>query len=261
MQNLFSPVAYAIASAQSAGAVPSPTTTGIGSLPAVFWFQPAGGTTLTAVGGVLNSSGAGATVSTAITPASATIGRFRRALNTSSAVAGNAASLLTTYTRWYRGTNGGFEAQIVFGNESNVTGHGTFVGMSTLVAALTSADTTTLVDCVGVGYTAADASAGTWSLMHNDNSGAATRIAIPGMTRSTTDGYILNISCPKGASANITVSIYNLVTGAVILTPTTLTSNLPTANTALSVGVHGHNGAIASSVVVSSPSIYITCDY
>lgn len=256
-----SSVNFALPSPAGIGAMPSPTAVGAGSLPAVFWFQPVSSTSLSAIGGIMNVAGTGATASTSITPAGANINRFRRTLNTSSAVAGNAASIMTTYTRWFRGTNGGFDAQIVFATESNTTGHGAFVGFSTLTAALTSADTTTLTNCIGVGYSAADLSTGTWNLQYNDASGSASRIAIPGMTRSTTDGYVLRISCPKGAASNITVSISNLLTGATILTPTVITTDLPAADTLMSVGVHAHNGAIASSVIVSSPSVYVTCDY
>lgn len=260
MLNYASPVNASYASASSAGALPNPVAgAGGGSLPAVFWMQPYGGTTISPqLGGALGATG---TVSTTIAAAGADFTRFRRTRITGAAGAGSSGSIYVSYGRWFRGANGGFEGQLVFGVGSNATGYGAFAGFSTLLTGMTTADVSTLTDCVGVGFSAGDANTGVWKLVHNDASGAATITDIPGMTRSSTAGYVLRVSCPKGASSNITVSINDVVTGAVILTPTVLSSNLPTTNTTLSIGVHSYNGAIAASTIVDAASMYVTCDY
>lgn len=243
-----------------AGLVPSPLSVGgAQGITKVYWAQPIGGTAQGALGGSNSATG---TVSTAVTPGSANFGRFRRTVITSAAGAGSSGSSYTGYARWARGSTGGFEAQLVFGlATANTTGYSAFAGFSQLTAGLTATDITTLLNMVGVGFDAADLSSGTWSLYYNDGAGAATKTPIVGMTRNTTDGFIMKMSCPKGAASNITVSIFNAVSGAVVLAPTVLSSNLPTANVPMAIGVHSYNGAIAAACAIQYNDLYVTCDY
>lgn len=257
MINSSSMMSQAIPSATGVGAVINPITNGI-NIPSVFWAQPVGGTTQGAIGGAM---GAGGTVSTTINPGVANFSRFRRTRVTGTASAGNTGSMYTAYTRWFRGDGGGFDAQFIFGLGANTTGFSSFVGMSTLTTGLTATDVTTLTNCVGVGFSAGNLNSGTWKIINNDGSGSAVPVDITGMTRSATDGYVMRLICPPGVSSNITISIYNAVTGAVILNPTVLSSDLPVAGTTLAVGVHSYNGAVASSAIIDYASIYVTCNY
>lgn len=256
MLALTSPLTNGVPSAAATGAIPNP----VASYKNVFWFQPLGSTTL---GPNLGGTVTGATtVSTAVTPGSATFNQKRRALSTTTAAINQASGIYQSYARYARSSTGGFEAQFVFSVEgTQATGHGVFCGMSTQTSAATTADMTTLVNCVGVGFTAADAAGADWSLFYNDASGAATKTTITGMTRSSTTGYLMSISCPKGATADITISVYNAVSGAVILAPTVLNTNLPAADTALSPGIFGYTGASTTALVTTMASIYIECDY
>lgn len=224
----------------------------------VYYACPVGGSTnMVVVGGTLVSTG---TVTTGMTPASATYARIRRTRVTGSAVAGNAAAEQMGYVRWYRGTNGGFDAFVQFGQAADATGFSAFVGFSTLTAAMATADPTTFLNCVGVGYTSADAAGGTWFLINNDGSGVATKTAITGMTRDTTTGYNMRITCPAGASSTITVTITNAHTGASILS-TTLTTDLPAVDTAMSIGANQYNGAVASAATMDVSRIYVSSLY
>lgn len=247
--------------ASSAGAIPSP----IGSLPGtlghkVFWFQPLGGTTLgTNLGGTVTGAG---TISTAITPGSASYPRFRRALSTSAAAINSASGIFQSYARYARSSTGGFEAQFIFGVEGVQTaGHGAFCGFSPNVAAIASADITTQVNCIGVGFTAADAAGAVWSIVSNDNTGAATMTPITGMTRSSTTGYRMTISMLPGDAANATIAVWDAVSGAQILAPTVISSNLPVTGTALSPGIHAYTGAATAAIITSMADIYVSTYY
>lgn len=248
--------------ASSAGAIPSP----IGSLPGtlghkVFWFQPQGGPTLsTCLGGIFGSGGG--TISTAITYGSATFARFRRALSTTTAAINQPSGIIQTYARYARSSTGGFEAQFIFGVEgTQAAGHGVFCGMSTNVAAIASADITTQLNCIGVGFTSVDAAGATWSIVNNDNAGAATMTPIVGMTRSSTTGYRMTISLPPGDAANPTIAVYDAVTGAVILTPTIISSNLPVTGTALAPGIVGYTGASTTALITTMADCYVVTYY
>lgn len=225
----------------------------------VYSAQPvAGSTNLSILGGAI-SSGTG-TISTAIAPSATDYTRFRRSRNTGSASAGNVACQQTSYTRWFRGATGGFDAFIQFGIGNDVTGYQGFVGFSTLTAGL-AAEPSTLTDCFGIGFDSTDAAGSTWFVYQNNASGSCTRTAITGMTRSATAGYNLRIVCPAGASSDITLTITNAHSGAAIYSATFTGSELPTANTALSFGANHRNGAIASSAILDVSKIYIACAY
>lgn len=255
MLNSVSALNQSIPDAASAGAIGNP----VSSYKNVFWFQPLGGTTLgTNLGGTMTGN---TTLSTAITQGGANINRFRRSLSTTTAAINQPSGIYQSYARYARGSTGGFEAQFVFGVETHAAGHGVFCGMSTNTSALASADITALVNCVGVGFTAADAAGADWSIFHNDAAGVATKTPIAGMPRSSTTPYVLRISCPMGADANATVSVMNALTGAVILAPTLLTTDLPANNAALAPGIQGYTGASTTALVTSMASVYVETMY
>ena len=240
------------------GAVPTP----LGSFKHVFYWTPLGGNTVS--GGALGGAFTGqTTISTAITFGATTASRFRRALSTTTAAINQPSGLFQSYARYARAdSNGGWDAQIIFSVEgTHAAGHGVFCGFSPNVTALSSADITTQVNCIGVGFTAADAANANWSIVYNDGSGAATMTPIVGMARSNTAIYRMRISLPRGATAQPTIAVYDAISNATYLAPTTLSSNLPAANTALSPGIHGYTGASSTALVTAMTSIYVECDY
>lgn len=250
---------FSLTNAQGAGAVPSPFGQ-VGAGKRILWLQPAGGTTISTFGGVITISG---TVSTSVFPGTGNnLTRWRRTIVTGAAAINAGVSILTAYTAWSRSNTSGFDAQFHFGIESNATGHGAFVGMSTLVANMpTATPSTALVNCVGIGFDSTDANTGTWFLLYNDGSGSCTKTAIAGMTRSTSQSYVLRITCPQGAASNITVSVINATTKESILAPTVLTTNLPVANTTLAPGVHMRtDGVLTTAPVISAASIYVAAN-
>lgn len=224
-----------------------------------FWWQPIGGSTITPLlGGSLSGN---TTLSTAMTFGSATFARYRRALSTSSNAINQPAGFYQSYSRYSRSTTGGWESQFVFSTESQAAGHGVFVGFSTQITAIATADMTTLTNCVGVGYTAADAVGADWSIFNNDGSGAAVKTPITGMTRSSSTGYRMTISCPADANPSVTITIYNAVSGAIVLAPTVISSELPAINTAIAAGAQGYTGASTTGLIVGLASMYITTTY
>lgn len=223
----------------------------------VYYASPVGGSTnMNVVGGSLSTGTS--TITTAMVPGAANYTRFRRTRYTGTAAAAVSTGNYVAYSRWFRGAQGGFDATIEFGQGADATGFSAFVGVSTLVAAL-AVDPSTLLNCVGVGYNAADAAGGTWFLINNDG-GTAVKTAISGMTRDAVSGYRMRITCPVSATSNITVTIYNAHTGTLILN-TTLTTSLPVANTGLSIGAHQYTGAIATSPIIDVSKIYVSCAY
>ena len=226
--------------------------------PSILYFLPVGGTTLSTFGGAISGS---TTVSTAITPGSSNFGKFRRARGTSAAAINSPGAMTTGYTRWFRGAGGGFDAYFQFGLGANTLGNSAFVGFSTLIAGLTLADPTTLTDCFGIGFVSTDAAAGTWYIINNDSSGVATKTAITGMTRTTGAGYNMRIVCPDGASSNITIIITDALTNAIVLPATTITTDLPTANTLMAIGAHSCSGTVTTASVMDVSKIYVTCQF
>jgi hypothetical protein len=243
-----------IPTSASVGAIPNPVDGGA----YVFYFQPVGGTTLSTVGGAITGS---TTVSTAITPGSSNFGKFRRARGTSASSINSPGAMTTAYTRWFRGAGGGFDAYFQFSLGANTTGNSAFVGFSTLIAGLTLSDPTTLTDCAGIGFVSTDASTSTWFIINNDSSGVATKTAITGMTRTTGAGYNMRITCPDGASSNITLIITDALTNAIVLPATAISTNLPTANTLMSIGAHTCSGSTSTASVIDVSRIYVTSQF
>lgn len=246
--------------------IPNPAD--IGAMPnplidnsSVFYFQPVGGNTLGPfLGGSMSSAG---TVTTAITPSATTYGRLRRARSTSASAVNSSGAMYTGYTRWFRGDNGGWDAYIQFGLSANTTGHAAFVGLgpNTAGTTFTNTEATAIINCVGLGFDTTDSSTGTWFILYNDGSGTATKTTATNMTRNITNGYDLRITCPPGTLTNITISVVDALTKAVVVAPTELSTNLPTLATALALNVMTHSGSTSTASAIDLSKVYITCNY
>lgn len=182
-----------------------------------------------------------------------------------STTAGNASGMRTAYTQWFRGNAagfGGFFFRAQFGAQINLNGGQKFIGLCASTGAL-AGEPSALTNMIGMGWDAADASAGSWFLMRNDGSGVATKVdlgATHAARSNTTHGYDMIIFCPPGAATEIFVRIINLHSGATVL-DTSYTTDLPAVNTGMAFKAEVRNGAVAAADNIEVAKVYIETDY
>lgn len=104
-------------------------------------------------------------------------------------------------------------------------------------------EASSLFDTLMIGVDSTDTNL---QLMHNDAAGAATKIdlgaSFPGRNASAV--YILELTCPSGAGSAVDYTVTRLDTGDVATG--TLTTNLPTQDTNLGLGVYINNLALGA---------------
>lgn len=141
---------------------------------------------------------------------------------------------------------GGFFVRAVFANSdaSFVSGSATFVGIINS-GFFANVDPSTLTDCLGIGNDPSDAN---MQIIHNDSSGAATKVDLgatfPANTAGT-DVYEVSFYAAPAASS-VTYYVRRLNTGDT--TTGTLSTNLPTATTGLAGYFYRSNRATAAAV-------------
>jgi hypothetical protein len=163
--------------------------------------------------------------------------------------------------KFWRGNGarlGGFEYIVRFGISAYSAGMRAAVGLLATVSTLPNADPTSQTNAVMV---AKNASAGTFQILHNDDSGACTAIDLganfPADTQEV-DLYEVRFYCAS-YSDRIGISVERLNTGHIA--EATLTTDLPDPSTLLSPQVWVNNGAAAAAVAVDVVSQYIETDY
>lgn len=233
---------------------------------AVFMLAPASGTTAPVVwGGTLT------TVATMSMPTLASTNNWTAIQRKRFQTAVTAASLTgmrTAYTQWWRGNangRGGFFFRCQFGQQLNITGAQAFIGLcaSTGALATTAGAVAALVNTIGMGYDTTDANTGNWFLYRNDATGVATKLNLGvGAARNAVDAYDLMIFCRPYSTTeqNIWVQITNIVTGAVVLAATELTTDLPVATTFLAMKAEINNGAVAAAANLEVSKLYVESD-
>jgi len=183
---------------------------------------------------------------------------IRRIRLSTTAIAANASGTRTAYTQWFLGNAagfGGFYFHARFGMNINLNGGQKFIGLCASTGIL-AGNPSALLNMIGVGYDAADASTGNWFLMRNDGSGVATKVDLgANAARNTTDGFDLTIYAKPNAS-EISVRIVNIVTGVVVLN-TSYTTDIPAVNTGLAFKCDVQNGAVASIDNIEHGTVYI----
>ncbi len=176
--------------------------------------------------------------------------------------AGNATGMRTAYVQYFRGTAagfGGFRFRAQFGAQINLNGGQKFIGLCALTSAL-AGEPSALLNMCGVGYDAADSSAGNWFFMRNDGSGTATKVDLgTDAARGTTQGWEL-VMFMKPNDAELFVFIQNLNTGVTVL-DTSYTTDLPAANTGMAFKAEVRNGAIAAADNIEAAKVSVTTDY
>lgn len=133
-----------------------------------------------------------------------------------------------------------------------VSTHRMFTGLTAATANPTDVQPSTLVDMIGVGYDAADTQL---YVMHNDSSGAATKVAtgIPRVNTDRTQFFTLTISCTPNAST-LDVTVKDEVSG--ITFTTTVSTNLPSNTVGLCTRSWASVGGVSSVIGMSLFGFY-----
>lgn len=183
----------------------------------------------------------------------------RRVGYISAATAGASASMRASALLLQRGASagmGGFVLSMQFGasDAATVADARMFCGMYGTAASIGNVNPSTLTDIVGVG---ADAAEVNLSLMHNDGTGTATKVDLganfPANTLST-DLYLLELTCAP-AGTDITWRLTRLNTNHIA--SGVINTNIPAADTLMSVQLWRNNGTTAAAVGLDVCNIYL----
>lgn len=232
-----------------------------------FLAQAGSATLLAPEGQSLTVVSAGGSAATAVSPTypGTFFTRRHRARVLSTAVAGTAGSLRTNLALWALSSTpneGGFAAVFRFGLNAVAATNRVFVGFSTTTAALAAGtDPSALLNLIGVGCDAADAGL---SIMHNDGSGAATKIPLtaatfPVTTSPATYFYELTLYASSGGGQKFRWAVRRLndnklEEGVVVST------NMPAVDTALAAHLTHGNGTSGTQVSLDFQQLTIGTD-
>jgi hypothetical protein len=143
---------------------------------------------------------------------------------------------------------GGFIYTTYLGSASTVATQRTFAGLYQSTSMPANADPSSFLRTIGLGNDAAD---GNMQIMHNDNSGAATKIDLganfPAKT-SSVDWYKLTLKAYPGNASAVYYRVERMNTGDVATG--TLTTNLPESNQFLNWHYFVGNGTTASAATI-----------
>lgn len=179
------------------------------------------------------------------------------------AQASSAAGLRHNLPQFFRGDGttgpGGFEIIQRFGIAQHQGGMRAFCGAygsgSGIGGTVTSAN---LLNAVGVGFDSGDAN---WSIMHNDSTGAATKIGLgsefPAMS-SSEDLYEVRVFTPPRGTSYF-VSLTNLTTG--ITAEAEITTNMPVPGLLMGEQLWISTGAGTTIASIDIVSRYVETDY
>jgi hypothetical protein len=141
-----------------------------------------------------------------------------------------------------------------------VATHRAFAGLIAAVSVPTDIENSTRTNVVGMGWDAADTNI---QIMHNDGSGACTKIdlgaSFPVPTTDRDNVYELALFSPPGTTQSVKYRVRNLKTGAEATG--TITTNLPPTTTALNPYGICSVGGTSSVVGITLFSLYIETDY
>jgi hypothetical protein len=226
------------------------------------WAQPTGNaTTLSVMGLTLTAVGTATAATVAITNLHQSMRRldYLVTVAASTAVAGFRINAL----QFWRGNApglGGFTFICRFGPATGtIPSQRMFCGLRGVTAAPTDVDPSTLTNILGMGCDAADTQL---SILHNDGSGAATKVGLGAMfpkpTVDRTDVYELVLFCPPNGS-QVNWEVTNLATGA--RAAGAITTDLPAATALLAPQAYRSVGGVSSVVGLALMSLYIETDY
>ena len=212
---------------------------GLGRSHPLVWSAQANSVNLSALGGVVPTA-----VGTATAAAIATTNRFTFQAKVEYLVTVAA----TTAIAGFRGINpivsaggpsaglGGFDFIGVWGPATGVatTTNRAFFGLANVTSAPTDVEPSTAVNCIAMGWDAADANV---QIMSNDNTGTCTKVnlgaSFPVPATDRTALYQLEIHAIPGTTQNVSWRVTDLVSGAAASGTITAAADLPSTTTLL----------------------------
>lgn len=219
-------------------------------------------TTVTTLGITLGTTGTATAANFATTNLHQSMRRVEYLVTTAAATA--VVGVRGGAQQFYRGNaagRGGFTMVMRWAPATGVATatHRAFAGMRASAAAPTDVEPSSVANCIGMGYDAADANI---QLMHNDGSGTATKIdlgaAFPVPTADRTAVYEIALFCPPNA-ADMDYEVTDLVSGAVAIG--TVSTDLPSNTTALNPYACVSVGGTSSVIGIALFSLYIETDF
>lgn len=153
---------------------------------------------------------------------------------------------------------GGFRMSMIWGPATGCTisTHRAFAGLAVISSAPTDVDPSTTVNCVAMGWDAADANV---QMMFNDASGTCTKVdlgasfPVPSTDRSTL--YELELYSPPGTTQTVYWRVTNLITGDV--TSGTQTTDLPIVSGLLAPRLWMSVGGTSSVIGMALGNVYL----
>lgn len=219
-------------------------------------------TTISQFGATFTAQGS---VTAATTDTATFLGGQRRAeVKQLIANTGNATGLYSTVAQFYRGDAadcGGFYMAFrwAVGTGQAATTRG-FCGVSSSVAAISDVDPSSLADCVGMGWDAADNEI---QIMHRTGSGTVQKYALyngiwPIPTSDNSALFLFELYCPPNGSG-ISWRIEEPVSGAFDFG--TFFTDIPAASTMLSPRVYQGVGGVSSVIGINFMNLYAETDF
>lgn len=184
--------------------------------------------------------------------------RTPRKRHTTTTTAGQQTGMRTNYALGLHASStagqGGYYVSFYAGHETNTTGYQLFAGLCSSTAAL-AGDPSSLINCVGIGYDAGDNQTANWFLIHNDASGAATKIDLgANAVRTSTQGFFVELfNAPGSLYVNYRVTAVNSL---IVVAEGVLTTDVPITNQGLALKFECRNGAIAAAATVEYGMVY-----
>lgn len=230
----------------------------------VSWAQPTGnGTTINYMGAGFTATGTATAASVAATNIHTALRRLNYLVTTAAttAVAGWRQGILTFFIGAPGAAYGGFHYVCRFGratgNAANATLRG-FTGFVATTAAPSDADPSASTNIIGVGCDAADTN---YQIMHNDASGAATKIdtGFAKATADATEAYELQLYAPTGRGGQVDYLFKRLSDGASV--SGSITTNLPTDTTLLGLRGFYSVGGTSSVIGYALMNLFVECEW
>ena len=221
------------------------------------WYAQGNGTTV-AINGFANTTQG--TLTSRTCAATSFFTQIRRLGFVTSATSGSSAGTRHGLAQFWRGNGanrGGFFYVVRFGLSSaaTVANQRTFVGLTATTTAFGNAEPSSLLNLIGIGNDSADAS---FSLIHNDGSGVATKETLSGGTFSakslSTDMIEFRLFCyPNTSTIGYSVEILNTPNFA----EGVISTDIPASTTFLSPQIWTNNGTTSLAAGIDVANQYI----
>jgi hypothetical protein len=228
-------------------------------------WQPVGnGATVSAFGFAVSTAGTATSANVSNTNRHSRMRRIEYLVTTAStsAVVGLRGATVQFFVNGSTEGDGGFHMVMRWGPATGVSNgsHRAFAGMRGSNASPTDVNPSTLTNICGMGYDATDANI---QFMHNDGSGAATKIdlgsAFPKPNTDRESVYEIAMFAPPGSTRLLGYEVTDLVSGAVATGA--VTTDLPGLSTLMAPWSMMSVGGVSSVIGIAVMGLYIETDY